>query len=268
MKSVTGIVKNLKSTLFLKKNLSEVKHENVSLEKKSGAVYIFTVTFNNDMLLQHQIDLFNKNMKDSFVFVVADNSSIPTKRELIADVCRNNKIPYISLPKNPVKDGSGSHAICLNWLYKNFVSIVKPDYFGFIDHDVFCIKPGSLKEILTRQPVYGCYQGREQYWYLWAGFCFFHYSELQDKKFDFSACEIGSINLDTGGANWKGIYSGIKKEDLIFPKQEYVTIRQGDSIQSSNVEVIDNWLHSFNGSYWLEMPEKENILFDFLQKYY
>lgn len=266
--AIRNIIKNIQSSFFLRKKLSELKHENVSMNLKHDVIYIFTITFNNELLLQHQIDLLNKNMKDPFVFVVADNSSNLDKRELIADVCRKNKIAYISLPKNPVKDGSGSHAISLNWLYKNYISVINADYFGFIDHDIFCVKPGSLKEILDKQLMYGCYQGRQKYWYLWAGFCFFNLKKLKDKKMDFSACIINDVQLDTGGANWINLYSNIDKSTIQFPAQEYITLRQGESIQSSKVEVIDNWLHSFNGSYWIEMPEKENVLFDFLQKYY
>lgn len=263
-----NIFAKFKRNSFLKILLTDVKHENVSLEAKQDAIYIFTITYNNELLLQHQIDLLNKNLRDPFVFVVADNSPNPAKRDLIAEICRKNKIGYISLPKNPEIDGSDSHSICLNWLYKNYISLLKPHYFGFIDHDVFCIKSTSIIDTLRKQTVYGCYQGREGYWYLWAGLCFFDFKKTKDKKLDFSVCLIDDVKLDTGGANWYKLYSGLKKEELEFPKQEYVTLRDGESIQSSNVEIMDSWLHSFNGSYWLEMPEKENLLFDFLQKYY
>lgn len=106
------------------------------------------------------------------------------------------------------------------------------------------------------------------YWYLWAGFCFFNYENIKDYAINFSTTIIDNIRLDTGGANFNGLYKNLNKNDIRFPTHQYIDLREGNSIQSQKVEIIGDWLHSFNGSYWMEMSPKEQILMDYLNKYY
>ena len=150
---------------------------------------------------------------------------------------------------------------------KQIAAIQKPSYFGFIDHDIFPIKIHSIINILKTQNVYGHKQERGDYWYLWAGLCFFNYEKINN-NLDFSTTIINDIWLDTGGANFMKLYKNLKKDKILFPSHQYINIREGDSIQSQKIEIIGEWLHSFNGSYWLEMAPKEQILMNYLNKNY
>lgn len=258
----------INNTLFFKKTIESLDCLNMPKNIKSNTVFIFTITFNNEKLLEYQIKLLNKYIKDDFVFIVADNSSSIEKRKLIRDICIKNKNPYIGLPKNPFNISSNSHAAGLNWLYKNYITLIKPKKFGFIDHDLFPINYISIKKYLETQPFYGPWQGKKEHWYLWAGMCFFDFDFLKNKNIDFSPCIVNGYNLDTGGANWFSLYNEINQDGIIFPNQEYIHVRDnGDSIQSNKMEIIGDWLHSFNGSYWMNMKPKEDLLIDYLKKY-
>lgn len=262
-----NIIHERKIKRFFNASIKNLKCINYTKVKLQAPLHIITVTFNNELLLQKQIDLLKKNVLDEFVFIVADNSSNTKKRKLISEICKENQIVYIPLPLNPFAS-SDSHAACLNLLYNKYIKVEKPVYFGFIDHDIFAIQPHSIIDYLKKQPIYGHKQERTDYWYLWAGFCFFNYEKIKGYEIDFSTSIINDIWLDTGGANFNSLYVNLKPEDLEFPTHQYIDLREGNSIQSQKVEIIGDWLHSFNGSYWMEMSPKEQILMDYLNKYY
>jgi hypothetical protein len=63
--------------------------------------------------------------------------------------------------------------------------------FGFIDHDIFPIKPYSLLHKIGNQDFYGRLIDRtpennnRKLWYLWAGFCFFQFERIKHLKMNF-----------------------------------------------------------------------------------
>ncbi|MBI2720863.1 MAG: glycosyltransferase family 2 protein [Bacteroidetes bacterium] len=256
-------IQYFKNKKFLNVPLSETEQCNISVNNKVP-LHILTVAFNNELLLAHQIRLLNKNLKDDFVFIVVDNSSDKKKRKQIKEICLRSKIGYISMPENPFKICSDSHGICLNWIFKNYITVVKPDYFGFIDHDVYPVKSTSLIKMLEEQDVYGHRQGMDDYWFLWPGLSFFKFSKVKDIHLNFLTSALGKRHLDTGGANWKLFFSKLNKEQIIFPSHQYISLREGDVVQSDKMELIGDWLHSFNGSYWMNVKPKENDLFNYL----
>jgi hypothetical protein len=271
---INKIIKKLsqpfRDYIFLHKNAVANNIPTSLLRTHTDQVVIISVAYNNEMLLEHQIRLLNKNILDSFVFVVADNSSNVVKRKLIKSICEKYSVAYISLPQNPYATSSNSHGIALNWLYRHVILKINPKYWGFIDHDIFPIVSHSLIATLKEQPVYGHLQTRGSYWYLWAGFSFFTLELVRNVNLNFMPVKVSNIMLDTGGGNWKSLFSALEKKRLKFPSHSYQVLGEGaiSCVQSSQIEIIGEWAHSFNGSYWLDAPPKENALNDFLSNFY
>ena len=92
---------------------------------------ILTVAFNNEQLIERQIELIRDNIKDdNYRYMVADNSTSRQKRKLIQEVCQRYGIDYI-----PVPFGIGiltncqcaiSHGAALNWVYYHVLQKMKP----------------------------------------------------------------------------------------------------------------------------------------------
>jgi glycosyltransferase involved in cell wall biosynthesis len=231
-------------------------------------LHIITVTFNNERLLVHQIKLLQKNLKDDFELVVVDNSTDKIKRQLIKEFCLLHGILYFPVIQNPYYGGSESHAYCLNWSYRNYIQKIRPRYFGFIDHDAFPVNEHSLISVLQKQQVYGHLQSRGEYWYLWAGLCFYRFESVKDLALDFMPGVIQNTAVDTGGLNWEILYKHLDRQKLLFPAHSYIQLREGEVIQSDKMERLGDWLHSFNGSNWMQVKSKDREIDEYLQKLY
>jgi hypothetical protein len=228
---------------------------------------LITVAFNNSNVIKHQVALMDKNLADKFTHVIVDNSTNSKCSEAIKNICKEYGRGYVKLPVNIYGKGSESHALALNWCMKQLIHKFKPAWFGFIDHDIYPVKKEELIPILNKQKVYGLLQERDDIWYLWAGFCFFKYEENYVQNFDFRTGAIKGIKVDTGGMQYKVFYSKLDKSTLTFPTQSYENLREGEVFQSDKVEYIGNWMHSFNGSYWMEVNNKEKELELLITKY-
>lgn len=271
-KNINSIFKNtlqwIGALKFYNTNLNDVLTVNLTPVNKKKPLQLITVTFNNDSLLSHQIKLINKNLLDDFFFIVADNSDNKQKKKSIRKICEEHGIGYIALPRNPYFSGSGSHGGSLNWMYKKYLSHVKPDFFGFIDHDAYPVQQHSLIKILNKQPIYGTIQIREKFWYIWAGLCFYRFDITQNQKINFLPGTIDGVNLDTGGLNWEGIYKRLNKNELDFPEHYYISLRDGDVLQSDKMERIGSWLHTFNGSNWMGVEARDEEINNYLSALY
>ncbi len=265
-KFIYGIYKKFKQSGYLRIPYKDLDHFNCEIPADKNFVDIVSVSFNNEQVVYHQQRLLKKYFKDPFVHTIIDNSSRSEKSQLIKDICKENNIGYIRLPDN-FASGSDSHGLALNWTYKNFIIPRAAKYFGLIDHDIYPVSNATALDKLKDQPFFGLKQTRDRIWYLWAGFCFFKRDYLQNKKIDFMPCNINGVYLDTGGANWESLYKNVNPGNLLFPQQTYGKLREGEIAQSDMVEYIGDWVHSFNGSYWMEVQAKENELNVFLNKY-
>lgn len=232
---------------------------------------IITVAFNNAQIIPLNVEYVKKYFRDEHTHIIADNSSDLESADLIRKFCEDNKVSYIRLPKNHLHIFSGSynHATALNWIYKHVIRKRNPAYFGFIDHDLFPIKPISLKNLLDDQHIYGPLRQRGDYWYLSAILSFFDFNYMKDKKVDFIPVKYANDYLDTGGGNWKDIYSKMDKSAIRFCEERMDNYREGDNRHQDQVEIFDEmWLHTINGSYWKKIcVKKENILTDLISKY-
>lgn len=256
--------------------LNPTKHINCESEFTTPEVLdLVTIGFNNSAVIETQIKLLKKNLKDNFSYTVADNSSNQTVRSEIEKICLKYNVGYISLPENKLSLpglGNLSHGSAMTWVYKNYISYRPARYFGYLDHDIFPIKKTSLLKDFKKSPVLGIRQPRETTWYLWAGFCFFDKKFIGKKELNFLSKKYGNERLDTGGANWGPIYSGINPDTLPVYKHHYLNLTGGDIAQHDMVEYFGDWLHLFNASDWYKMDlskkiKRESAIINLLKKY-
>ena len=82
----------------------------------------------------------------------------------------------------------------------------RPAAFGFIDHDLFPMRPTDPFAPLAQHPVAGQVRDKSggARWFLWAGYCFYRFSAVERLPLDFSL--DWNAGLDTGGANWFVLY--------------------------------------------------------------
>lgn len=224
--------------------------------KDKKIIDIATVAFNRPEVIDWQIKLLKKNIRDPHFYTVFDNSNDPTKASEIREVCVGNNIAYVKLPKNYLTRSS-SHGSSLNWIHRNYFQKRKARYFAFLDHDIFPTRETSLINILDKQSIHGLLQTREKgLWYLWAGFCAFK-TDTVSTKLNFLDGKIGTVGVDTGGMNWGPIYSKIDKEKIIFPISKLEKIRESKSpttiVEDSSLDMIEyigDWLHLYGSSGW------------------
>lgn len=242
-------IKNIFTKIYVSKealfsNLNTFNLENINL-------LIATISMNNLDVIKYQHLYLNKNMKEEFHYLVADNSNKEDISSEILKYCNSNKILYIKLPINHfLSNPSKSHGSALNWVYKNIIEKLKPKFFGFIDHDIFPYKETSITH-LVHQDIFGLTQERNEKWYLWAGFCFYEYHKISKYKLNFMPC----TGLDTGGSNYYSLYKNINKEKLYKIKQKYLNIEKKVEIKeildiNKTVEIIGDWVHLMRTSNW------------------
>ncbi|MEN9913141.1 MAG: hypothetical protein RLY66_549 [Candidatus Parcubacteria bacterium] len=231
--------------------------------KDKNIIDIATVAFNKPEVIQWQIDLIKKNIRDPYFYTVFDNSNDPKKADEIQRVCADEQVAYVKLPKNHLTRSS-SHGSSLNWIHRNYFQKRKASYFTFLDHDIFPIKETRLINILDTQSIYGLLQERKNgLWYLWAGFCSFK-ADAVPTKLNFLDGKIGAIGVDTGGMNWDPIYSKYQKKHIVFPPSKLEKIHESMSPTTivndhslDMIEYIGDWLHLYGSSGWKTVRDQE-----------
>lgn len=256
--------------------LSDCEHIDCNdrlLPKGNKVIDVITIAFNNTHVLGHQINLIKKNIKDEEInYIVADNSNIEDKSLEIRQLCVDNGLGYIRLPKNKWLDkrsGSYSHGAAMNWLFYNYIDKRKPDVFGFLDHDIYPLEKLSIKEKLGDQGFYGYRRVKAvDYWYLWPGLAFFEYDAICNVNVNFAPCMVDKLYLDTGGSLYPVFYRNFDVDLLNFASFSRFPLSDLGYENDSQVEFIDEkaWFHSANASYWREVNRYEDIIDDIIQK--
>jgi len=264
--------------LFVRLKHNKKFFDTKNIENKN--LCFITIAFNNDFLIEEQIRLIQKHITDSnYIHIVADNSSDKKKRAIIKSICLKANVLYFSLPFNWFskidKRPSYSHGLAMTWVYYNIIKRFKPSVFGYIDHDIFPIEPYSLLEKIDNQDFYGRLADRtpenhhRKLWYLWAGFCFFHFNKVKDLNMNFMPCKVDNIYFDTAGSSFYSLYSKYNLSLLRFSApivEKY--FREGGGYHSDLLQLIDNsWLHTINGSNWKKVKDKDDFLIEFLKQY-
>ncbi len=224
---------------------------------------LVSVAFNNDRVIRHQHRLLTKNFQDPFHYTVADNSSDAASAERIREFCRTEGVAYVRLPAFPAADGSASHGQALNWLWRNFLRCRQARWFGFLDHDVFPLRPTALLPLLEQSPIYGRLQERGDRWYLWPGFCFYRSDFCRHARLDFRPVPL----LDTGGGNWAPLYSRLEKSSLPPVPYGFIPLRDGADVQADQMETFGDWLHTINASGWKPSGGKNSLVEAYLSRY-
>jgi hypothetical protein len=239
-------------------------HDNCDIRELNdkNILDIATVAFNNPEVIGWQIRLVRKNLADKKLYTVFDNSSDRRASERIRDLCADERVAYVRLPVNHLTRSS-SHGSSFNWIYSNYFKKRMADYFGFLDHDIFPVKDTHLAPLLNRQPIYGHLQERRGLWYLWAGFCFFRSDHIK-RKLNFLDGQIQGIGVDTGGMNWRPIYSKLNKGDLLFPKSRHEKIRESGNPSTKlydtsldMIEYVGDWIHLWGSSGYKTIRKKD-----------
>jgi hypothetical protein len=188
---------------------------------------------------------------------VFDNSRSDKGRALIAKVCQKHQVPYLALPPQSTTHANRSHGMAMSWVFDNVIKDLRPDQFGFIDHDLIALGPVDPFQPLSNQPVYGCLNQGKGAWNLWAGYCFYRLSAMLEKEINF--LYDFSRELDTGGRNWTGLYRFLKMEALTFPSDR-IQSYPGLPDMDHPVQLIDgNWLHVGGVSYNDNLNIKQSL---------
>lgn len=206
-------------------------------------------------LLNHQIRLIKKNLKDEFELKVTDNTPGLT-RNMIEAICNREGIHYAHIDQTDHNDS-------LNYA----ASHVTHEYFGFLDHDIFPIKPCTLIDKIDRAGFYGLPQTHRhtRARYLWPGFCFFTKEWLGVKELDFNGIRGRYKEYDGDcGSMLCYLFTGEDWNNLMPIEHNFRRLRDttDENIQSWGYEIIGGWLHFTNASHWLqvEQPKQRDLM--------
>jgi hypothetical protein len=204
------------------------------------------IAFEQPWALNWLLTMAVKNQPD-FQFIVFDNSRYQDKRNQLKQVCLSHGTPYMGLPKLKTRHVNRSHGMAMTWVYRNFVSAICPSIFGFVDHDLIPVSTSGILDEVKRQSFYGVLNKSDMTWNLWAGFCFYDYSFVSGENLNF--LYDFSNGLDTGGRNYKCLYSKCDMSNLKYSTDE-VFLLNVDESNRREVQLIDrSWVHIGSISY-------------------
>ena len=192
---------------------AEVAAMRAAVAGKNAAI---TMAFQDAEVIDWQIRLVRKYLPP-LVHVIIDNSPGDSEAAAIRAAAVRNASPYLRLPPNPWTGvhASRSHGQAMNWVWRHVLKPAAPAAFGFLDHDIFPTAPDDPFGALAGLPFHGDIRNREgggEGWYLWAGYCFFDFAQVQDKRLDFGPHWL--VGLDTGGGNWLPLYRHVDRARL------------------------------------------------------
>lgn len=218
---------------------------------KNKAV-VATIAFQQPWVIDWLLKMWGATVQDA-ILLIADNSKNKSIRDEIKAICARHGAPYIALPLNMTRHANRSHAMAMQWVYRNVFLDVQPDIFGFIDHDLIPIKRISIRQKLSSQPVYGLYRGGyvnrdgARAWNLWAGYCFFRFYDIANINLDF--LYDFSLNLDTGGMNYHRLYKNIQRDKVKLAASTSRSCKVS-GFEDYNVQIVDeDWYHVGSISY-------------------
>ncbi|TPN79505.1 hypothetical protein FJ987_14395 [Mesorhizobium sp. CU2] len=228
-------------------------------DAKASRVCI-TIAFNTPWV----IDALTKAWEmrpPGMTLVVVDNSDRIDARKTIARICETRGVPYLALPMRVEKHLSRSHGTAITWAFHNIVRHLKPELFGFIDHDCFPVEPFDIPSRLEGKAVYGrraygtenhVYKAQpgDRHWNLWAGYCFYRFAAVADRKLNFDPRL--NLGLDTGGANWAILYSKLDEADVCVATLEQRPMAIAGAI--GHHEVIDGAFFHLAGVSYPDRP--------------
>lgn len=220
------------------------------LARLAGRNVVATVAFNAPWTIAWQLRFIERNLRNAS-FVVADNSSDPKARAAIRDLCDKAGVAWIGLPPNPFttrKEASRSHGAALNWTYRQVIRPLRPEAWGFFDHDLYPTQPFDPLERLRGQPCYGHIESRPGGTYLWPDYCLFARGVDQRAELDFR--QDWFLGLDTGGMNAKVLFDRVDPATLTFARTRSIGAGRNTATEFEELDWLDDCLHLSNASGW------------------
>ncbi|HSY16904.1 MAG TPA: hypothetical protein VK815_01155 [Candidatus Acidoferrales bacterium] len=205
-----------------------------------GKKLMVTVAFSDPQAIGWQARLIRHYVPHA-LYLIADNSPDEASASAISALATQHGFPYLRLPANPWHKGSRSHGIALNWLCHNLIRPGEPEMFGFLDHDLFPTAPDDPFNALASQDFYGLVRQAGALWFLWAGFCFYRFAGVRDKKLDFGQDWFNG--LDTGGGNWRTLYRFAGRPGLREAASTTVSFNPGVTVADGPIQWVGPWLH-------------------------
>ncbi len=216
---------------------------------------LIVVAFEQPKVLEWLFSLSEKNLQD-FQLMVFDNSKKPMLRQQIKELCQRYQIPYLALPTYSTRHPNRSHGLAMTWIFHRIIKVIRPAYFGYLDHDMFPVKPIQLASMIpTEQISYGLLNDAKNYWNLWAGYCFFKFEAVAHQPLNF--LYDFSRGVDTGGRNWNYLYRFQNKKAIRFASSIHQPLSLGDDLQADVQLIDDAWIHVGGVSYNNNLQPKE-----------
>lgn len=229
--------------------------------KKEVAIVI--VAFNDARLIEKQIECINLFCQDSFEIVIVDNSEVESASEQIKKLTEENECVYIKT-NSLDKDFSISHSSACNAAYAELKE--RYDYFLFLDHDNFPIKPFSVRLMLDACLIGGIPQFRGERIYFWAGFVMFNNTYIDNDLVDFSINR--ELGLDTGGNLYKLLE--INNICSLYFDEVHEEIPNYTGENNTYALIADGtFQHNIKSSNWNNSPDHEvriNKLYELLEQ--
>lgn len=239
-------------------------------------LYVITVAYNHVRLIEKQIELVKRHVRDkNYLHVVVDNSPKKKVRQQIKEICKREQVGYVPVPHfidmlicHKIFGNGISHGAALNWMFYYFLKRQKPVRFALIDHDVFPMEDFSFLDKLGERDFYGVERIRESGWYLWPGWCIFRYNAIVDSHPNFLPYYLNESYLDAGGGNYPRFYGRYDLKIVEFPLVVTKRFRHSSGLKAYNdiyhgdcLQLIDSkWLHFINGSNCAKIPGKEKLV--------
>lgn len=208
-----------------------------------GRAVAIVIAFNKPWAIDYMTRLWRRFSQDCDL-VVIDNSSDREARNQIETLCIEAGIGYIGLPKNFEWSPNRSHGIAINWALRNVLQRTNPDVFVVLDHDMFPLRPFSVRSRVADQPYYGYLWPDAAIWNLWIGFATFDWRRLRSRQMNFN--HNPRLGLDTGGMNWDGVYSRFGRTGMSFCTIRYAAL-ENDSGEKLSVSVFDEQFVHISG---------------------
>jgi hypothetical protein len=207
-----------------------------------GRKLLVTIAFCDPHLVLWQIRLLRHYVPNA-THVIVDNSAVDEISHEICRVAGGAGIAYLRAPTNPWsgRAASRSHGIVLNWTWQNVIRPGEPEAFGFLDHDIFPTRPDDPFAPLAVQDVYGVVRVAGLRWFLWAGFCMFRFAAVRERALDFG--QDWFLGLDTGGGNWRPLYSRIDRAVLREQPTHLIPFKAGIALADGPLQWCGTWLH-------------------------
>jgi hypothetical protein len=215
-----------------------------------GKNVIASIAFNDFERIEQQARLVRQFVKDA-AYLICDNSSNSAIAGYVAEMANRQNILYVRLPRSPWcdRDFSRDHGFAMTWVWRHVIRPGQPRSFGFVDQDMYPLRPTDPFAPLASYPIAGRVMAYEPsahcerigHWYLWAGFCFFRFGAVRRIGLNFGLDPLAGF--DTGFLNWHRLYRYLDRSRVPEPPFIVQPILPNIPAEECAIELIGDWLH-------------------------